>query len=186
MKYPHLILFLFCLGHAFAQDSVDQLSKKYTDQAQEGLIRLHSRHREELVKIQNAAMELKDLTLANKANAKIKELDDEIRKLGGTPPEPKPDINTLDKSHQQIDLMIIGTWIFIHKDQPREFVFAKDRSFKGQYLAKGSLGGKWETKGDDILLRNSKGQLYPLKLKMLSNNEMGYVGEYESAVGKRK
>jgi len=186
MKYPHIILFLFCLGHAFAQDSVDQLSTKYTDQAQEGLIRLHSRHREELVKIQSAAMESKDLALANKANAKIKELDDEIRKLGGTPSASKPDLNTLDKSEQQIDLRIIGTWIFIHKDQPREFIFEKDHRFKGQYLAKGSLGGKWEIKGDDVLLRDDKGKLYPVKLKILSNNEMGYVGEYESAIGKRK
>jgi hypothetical protein len=186
MKYTHIILFLFCLGHAFAGDSVDQLSKKYTDQAQEGLIRLHSRHREELVKVQNAAMELKDLALANKANAKIKELDDEIRKLGGTPPEAKPDINTIDKSDQQDNLRIIGTWIFIHKDQPREFVFSKDRSFKGQYLAKGSLEGKWEIEGDDVLLRDAKGNLYPLKLKILANNEMGYVGKFESAIGKRK
>jgi hypothetical protein len=82
MKYLHLIFFfLLSLGHSFAQDAVEQLSKKYTDQAQEGLIRLHTRHREELIKIQNAAMELKDLELANKANAKIKELDDEIRRL---------------------------------------------------------------------------------------------------------
>ena len=90
MKYLHIIFFLLSLGHSFAQDAVDQLSKKYTEQAQEGLIRLHTRHREELTKIQNAAMELKDLALANKANAKIKEIDDEIRKLGGTPTEPKP------------------------------------------------------------------------------------------------
>jgi hypothetical protein len=89
MKYPHIILFLICLGHSFAQDSVDQLDKKYTDQAEEGLIRLHTRHREELVKVQDAAMKLKDLAMANKANAKIKKLDDEIRKLGGTPTEPK-------------------------------------------------------------------------------------------------
>jgi hypothetical protein len=95
MKYLHLILFLLSLGHSFAQDSVDQLAKKYTDQAQEGLIKLHTRHREELVKIQNAAMELKDLALANKANAKIKELDDEIRKLGGAPSEPKPSVTPM-------------------------------------------------------------------------------------------
>jgi hypothetical protein len=35
-------------------------------------------------------MELKDLPLANKANAKIKELDDEIRRLGSAPTVPKP------------------------------------------------------------------------------------------------
>ena len=90
MKYLHFILLLLCPGHAFSQDSVDQLAKKYADQAQEGLIRLHTRHREELVRVQNAAMELKDLALANKANTKIEELDDEIRRLGGAPSAPKP------------------------------------------------------------------------------------------------
>ena len=95
MKYLHLTFLILFLSHAFAQDSVDQLAKKYTDQAQEGLVRLHTRHREELVKIQNAAMGLKDLALANKANAKIKELDDEIRKLGGAPSEPKSSVTPL-------------------------------------------------------------------------------------------
>lgn len=89
MKYLHLIFFLLSLGHSFAQDAVEQLSKKYTDQAQEGLIRLHTRHREELIRVKNAAMELKDLALANKANAKVEELDDEIRRLGGNPTEQK-------------------------------------------------------------------------------------------------
>lgn len=92
MKYLHLIFFLICFGHLFAQDSVDLLAEKYTEQAQEGLMRLHTRHREALVKILNAAMESKDLTLANKANAKIKQLDDEIRMLGGAPSEPKPSV----------------------------------------------------------------------------------------------
>jgi hypothetical protein len=91
-KYLHSIFFLICFGHSFAQDSVDQLAVKYTYQAKEGLIRLHNRHREELVKILNTAMELKDLTLANKANDKIKQLDDEIRMLGGAPTEPKPSV----------------------------------------------------------------------------------------------
>jgi hypothetical protein len=68
------------------------LAKKYTDLEHEGLIRLYSKHREQLEKVKSAAMELKDLTLANKANDKIKELEDKIRRLGGAATESKPSV----------------------------------------------------------------------------------------------
>lgn len=54
------------------------------DKEQDGLIRLHTRHLDDLKKIKDMAMEVKDLVLANKADEKIKGLESEIHKLSET------------------------------------------------------------------------------------------------------
>ncbi|WP_411827918.1 hypothetical protein [Luteolibacter sp. AS25] len=77
------ILLLLLHACAFAEDSVDSLEKKYNALETRGLKTLHLKHREDLVKVLNTAMDLKNLDLANKAKTKIGELDEKIVAFGG-------------------------------------------------------------------------------------------------------
>ena len=91
-----LLLSLFLLsGALYAEDAVDRLTVKYSDLERKGLIGLHTRNLTELRKVKDAAMELKDLSLANKADSKIKALETEIRKLGGAATVPNSSVTPM-------------------------------------------------------------------------------------------
>ena len=91
-----LLLSLFAFSCALhAEDAVDRLTAKYSDLERKGLIGLHTRNLRELKRVKNAAMELKDLALANKADTKIKALETEIRKLGGAATIPESTVTPM-------------------------------------------------------------------------------------------
>lgn len=73
------ILFLSSL--CFADDAIDRLERDYTQQRLKGTLLLHQRQLGEVEAVKTAALDKKDLALANKATARLKVLEAEIRQL---------------------------------------------------------------------------------------------------------